>query len=584
MPPVDTIAVLPSWTVEIAWATAPGATPTWTDVTAYVRGATVRRGRQYETVRDQAGQCTLTLHNTDRRFDPFYAGAIQNLITNPSFETNTTGWTPFGTGTSALRNAADGAVGAACLELTFNGAAAFYGVAMSVAGLTPGAQYVISGYIKRTAAVGTINLDVTEGAILDTTGIIVASGAGTSGAGWQRFSELFTYPLAGSGTVSVRLFADGTPAGTVRFDAIQLEQASAVTAYNDGSQSNGRWEGTAHASRSYFGGPYYPNVKPMRRARIRATWNSITYPIFNGYIDSLPLQWPGAADALVQIQCTDAFKILTRKRVSGVFPAQRSDLRVAAILDAAGWPAADRALSTGVSFFDPSTLDRVSALEHLFLCADSENGRVFVNAAGLVTFIDRHTPYLTTPAAVFGESEIAYKDVGITYDDLRIYNEVIIQRAAAGSVPQSASDATSQTDYLQRTLSRTGQLMDSDNEADDAATFLVTNTKDADPRISSMLLSGEYQPSTLWPQALGRELGDRLTIRKRPPGGGSMIDQASFIEGIDHAIGVGTWETTFRLSSVGIGYQIYAVGKAFFTLGDATNGKLGASGPGVLTY
>ncbi len=46
------------------------------------------------------------------------------------------------------------------------------------------------------------------------------------------------------------------------------------SAYIDGSLDNGRWEGTAHASRSYRGGPYYPNVAGGRalRVRVRPYW------------------------------------------------------------------------------------------------------------------------------------------------------------------------------------------------------------------------------------------------------------------------------------------------------------------------
>lgn len=61
----------PAITVECAFTTAPLTTPgAWTDLTAYVRGIDINRGRNHELVRSQAGTCSVRLKNTDRRFDP----------------------------------------------------------------------------------------------------------------------------------------------------------------------------------------------------------------------------------------------------------------------------------------------------------------------------------------------------------------------------------------------------------------------------------------------------------------------------------------------------------------------------------
>lgn len=331
-------------------------------------------------------------------------------------------------------------------------------------------------------------------------------------------------------------------------------------------------------------GPYGSGFKPMRRIRCRGTYSATTYPLFLGYIDYPELGYEGPADARTHITATDAFKVLNGKLVSGDFPAQRSDQRIGAILDATGWPAALRSLATGVSTLDPITLDKVSALEHVQQVADSESGRVFIDASGNVKFIDRHAPYLTSSSATFGESEINYVDVQFKGDDSLLFNEILVQRAADGAEQRSAVDATSQAAYFTRTLSFTGLLHNNDNESEDKADFELALRKDWKARIVGMALDGTYQPATVWPQALGRELGDRLTVRKRPPGGGTLIEQESFIEGIEHRVGVGTWDTTIRLSAIGIGYQIYAAGKSYWQVGNATTGTIGTGATGVLTY
>ncbi len=61
--------------------------------------------------------------------------------------------------------------------------------------------------------------------------------------------------------------------------------------------------------------PYYPNVKSNRRIRVRATWNSITYALFDGYIDSWPVAWDNGVWAKAQVAATDRLKLLARREL-----------------------------------------------------------------------------------------------------------------------------------------------------------------------------------------------------------------------------------------------------------------------------
>ncbi|HKY77446.1 MAG TPA: hypothetical protein VJS45_14960, partial [Acidimicrobiia bacterium] len=56
--------------------------------------------------------------------------------------------------------------------------------------------------------------------------------------------------------------------------------------------------------------PYAGHLKPMRRIRIRETFNGVTYPLFDGYVDRWVLDYPGVGkDAIATVVATDAFKI-----------------------------------------------------------------------------------------------------------------------------------------------------------------------------------------------------------------------------------------------------------------------------------
>lgn len=64
------------FSVEIAFSTDPGATPTWSDVGSKVRKLSFRRGRQHELGRIEAGTAMVVLDNTGGDFDPTHAGGI----------------------------------------------------------------------------------------------------------------------------------------------------------------------------------------------------------------------------------------------------------------------------------------------------------------------------------------------------------------------------------------------------------------------------------------------------------------------------------------------------------------------------
>lgn len=69
-------------------------------------------------------------------------------------------------------------------------------------------------------------------------------------------------------------------------------------------------------------GPYYGKLRPNRRVRFRATY-SLTFPIFQGYLDRITQVYGGPNDAAADFECSDLFKILNRVELpSSVYTAE----------------------------------------------------------------------------------------------------------------------------------------------------------------------------------------------------------------------------------------------------------------------
>lgn len=63
----------------------------------------------------------------------------------------------------------------------------------------------------------------------------------------------------------------------------------------------------------YADGPWFGHIKPMKRIRIRETFNGVTYPVFDGYVDKWVLDYPGTGkDATATVIATDGFKVFQR--------------------------------------------------------------------------------------------------------------------------------------------------------------------------------------------------------------------------------------------------------------------------------
>ncbi len=207
-----------------------------------------------------------------------------------------------------------------------------------------------------------------------------------------------------------------------------------------------------------------------------------------------------------------------------------------------------------------------------------------MNGSGAVVFRARHD-LLTdarsnTPQAVFGDlpgtvqsagTELAYAAVGRASDDTTIGND--IQATRAGGTLQEVKNAASIAKYLfARTYARSDLILQNDSDALNWAQWVLYVAATGEDRFETLAVDPAADPFNLWPQVLGREIGDRIQVWNRPAGVASPVSKDCFIAGITHTWDsvASSWLTTWVLQDA----SKYG---SFLTLGNPTLGKLGSN-------
>jgi hypothetical protein len=614
-------------TFKVAAAFGIGALTTpapgdWVDLTPYWRNAPITRGRDHELNRMQAGVSTIALRNTDRRFDPDNAGgpyypnlvpmtqvrvqAVLSAVTYDLFQGFTEDW-----GQTWPPRPISGSGDAQCNLRCVDG--------FKLLSLANVKSY--STLVAEDGPVGwwPLDDDGADGTIAD----LGSAGATGTIVGVPRlrrpdeFGALRAMEFANGDASSIdlssapqalRILGDLTlefwinPTNVGRGAVIETcanEGSTNGFPYRAGVESTGPNGGKLlykHASWGNVVGPIYGTSvlsgwTHCAVVRIGRTINlyvdgvletSSAFTIPPGYQEfsmalgnetALLLDGGGAQIRHPQVYdyALDPARIAQKAAVQfDILPSGRIDTQIGAILNAVGWPAGRRSLDASTSTaqeWDPTgaALDAIQRLAE-----DTERGLFFARGDGVLRFVSRGSIAAAyTVAATFGDSgaELAYADLGVRNDDQDLHNDITVSRD--GGAPQVSSDAAKIAHDGDRVLDVSTLLAD-DVQTDALADGLLALYKTFASRVETMSL--EPTLDTISTQMLGQSEpdGTRVTIVRRPPGGGAAISKTAMIEGIEHQIdGPRAITTKWKL--------VPAVSPQPWILGDATYSVLGST-------
>lgn len=256
------------------------------------------------------------------------------------------------------------------------------------------------------------------------------------------------------------------------------------------------------------------------------------------------------------------------------FTGEATGTRLGRVLDLKGWPATLRDLDTGASTVGAYELSGQTVAEYVQQLADTEAGQTYVGPDGVLVHRNRQNLWLEarsqTSQATFGDEHSAatlkYVAEGfeLPRDETRIRNPVSASRS--GGITVTKTDAAYVEKYGERGWSAPTSLDSSDNVIADRAAYFLSRYKELGTRLAAMTVAPMSDPTNLWPQVLGRQIGDRITIKRTPLGTGNEISTEQIIEGITHTFTPRTWKTVYRGSP--------AETTIYFILDDATYGVL----------
>lgn len=565
--------------VEIAPGDGPfTASKTWVDVSAYVRAASTDRGRSDELDQMQAGTCSVTFSNADRRFDPLYSAG-------PYFGDLTPG--------VPLRVSVDAGSGAVPIFTGFvHSWPQNYDVSNNLAVCQVEATDAFRIFNRGTTLGSALELSYRGEAFwrLDSPGIVVNDGNGLGHGTWYKAPELAEIAFPNGVSFTGTVF-DGTQRATIPYpsgdpteiDAGYLGLIAEVDweAVSD-SQYLTLYEFTCEDWGKGELGPFF--VRPMwiglqvqsadnQTVRLMyGKWGLDGAPAALYHTDVFTLPSP----AFININETDdGFDVNGTTRTvsnagnysdSTLLP-QRSNVltigrslttarpfygklamvgsggsysdistelltgaKVEEILDRVGWPAADRDIATGYGYCTANSSSS-SPLSDLLTVAATEQGVFFIAANGDATFKDRYYTAGLSSQVTFSDdgAGIGYRDIGYDFDDVLIVNESTVESPAGGSV--TSSDTASQA--LHGTKSETvSTLLRNGFELRALGEYRVGRFGSPQVRSRPFTLSPEALGASTYGDLLGLELGDLFTLERTPQGVGSQIVQELVLEGI----------------------------------------------------
>lgn len=598
-------SIFPVVGVYIAFDDGPYvASPTWTEITQYVRSVSTRRGRADDFEQFETGTAQLVLDNRARTFDPFYTSGPYYLKLTPrrqirivgqiggtlyevfrgyvagwpvqwseaghdstvtiqafdalglmANETLPTDWPDYYTKAAAplaYWKLDDTRASNSSLEQMGNYSWSFSGTATNAAVFregnpasksTPGGSTYFEQYISVPPWGDTANIpaSITGNPPPAMTFI---------GFGWNPSGESWTIGFAWTRKCQVSVSAAGVLSISCEVAASGLQTKflnfnAGSLRFNAGIPTHFVVVASASTGSEWDTLAVYINGAQIAGTTSTSTGGSLF--LFQTYTWYVRGSFQEVAMLTRGLTSAEALQI-GRIAVNNV--AETTSARMDRLVGTTDFPAALEAFTIS----PVATVSEIGSgrgvIPEMQLVADSEGGELYVSKAGALTTTSRYDVFNATRSAnvqtTLTDTGVGLRygpDVTIEYDADALKNDVTVTFSGDGEV-NAYSDAVI-TAYGGASTTIETQLADPTSAAQ-LATLELGVEGSLVPRISPIDVSVNTAAAD-WQTILGLELLDRVTF-KRTPSVGNQFSRDALVNAIEHQIEPGVWRTQLTLS------------------------------------
>lgn len=277
---------------------------------------------------------------------------------------------------------------------------------------------------------------------------------------------------------------------------------------------------------------YAGEIGPRLRMKILAD----NIPIFTGYVTDWNFDYDLTGNDVAFASCVDYFGLLSAATFSEIIPpASSAGYQIGWALEEFKYPYKTN-LDPGNANIGAFTINSgTQLLDYLFQIAKSDNGKLFVDADGVVQYVNR-----------FGRddvAELAFSDdgTGVPYMNLinefgdeLLFNDIVIS-SPAGSFEVVRQDSIDK--YGLSILSYTDLLNDSLLNLQDIANRLLEQFQFPRVRFTGLQVELAGLSFANRSSVLNLDLGDLVTVKRTfKSGSPPSVTQQLFVSGIKHRI------------------------------------------------
>ena len=375
---------------------------------------------------------------------------------------------------------------------------------------------------------------------------------------------------AGRGTLGGLTFADVTEfveaVNITRGRNRQLDQFNAGTATVSFDNATRVFDPLNTAS------IYYPFVLP----RCPIVINANGTPIYTGVITDWNLDYDISNQDMMYATCADQFTVLSNQQLDAhTTTAELSSTRIDTVLDYAEVNyAGARAIGTGSSTLGGtaasagfSIAQDTNLLNYLQLITTSEQGYLFMSAAGALTFKGRSSVLNPVAGATFDTTGTAlpYQTLINQFGDELLYNYIVTQSPAGAT--QTTSNATSIALYQTQNYQLLDLLNSTTSEVAALGNYLLGKYQNPVLRFTGLTTQLAALTEANQNLLLALDLTSVTTVQKDFATGTPLSEtQTLIVSGISHSIIPGSHLVSYTFEATD--------GNAYLTLDNAIFGTL----------